>query len=303
MTASNSHAGKRVVLGFGEYREPAQRLAERANIPYEEIEVHTFPDGESRVRLPSRLPGEAIVCQTLDHPNDKLVNLVLAARTARRLGVGRLILVAPYLCYMRQDKEFHPGESISQQIIGEMLAGYFDALITVDPHLHRVHSLEQVFPDTTCVSLTATRPMAEFLARETGNPLLIGPDEESLQWVESIAADKAYDFVVAKKIRSGDYSVDVELPPADYKGRDVVLVDDIASSGQTLVDAAKKLKAAKAGSISVLVTHGLFAEGATEQLRQSGVKNIWSTDTVVHMSNCIYLDKLLAETLQNVGIG
>lgn len=296
---SHPDTRKRVVLGFGEYHEPAQRLAERLGIAYEEIEVHTFPDGESRIRLPSQLPDHAIICQTLDHPNDKLINLILAARSARRLGVKQLTLVAPYMCYMRQDKEFHPGESISQQVIGEMLANYFDVVVTVDPHLHRVHSLDQVFPNTNCVTLTATQPMAEFLAKTMTDPILIGPDEESLQWVESIAFDKAYEFGVAKKTRTGDYAVDVEIPRMNYKGRDVVLVDDIASSGQTLVDAAKKLGATNTGSVSVLVTHALFAGDAVENLKQAGVKQIWSTDAVLHSSNAIYLDSLIAEALQN----
>ena len=300
MTAAHSNTSDNIVLGFASYRDPAKRLAESANIPYSEIEIHTFPDGESRVRLPASLPKKVIVCLTLDHPNEKLVDLILVASTARRLGVRHLTLVAPYLCYMRQDKEFHPGESISQIIVGELLANYFDAVVTVDPHLHRVHSLEQVFPDTTCVTLTATKPMSTFLGDTMENPLLLGPDEESEQWVASIAADNGYDYAVAKKKRTGDYSVEVELPKINYQGREVVLVDDIASSGRTLADAAKKLNAANAGSISVLVTHGLFAEGALEQLQKSGVKNIWSTDSVLHPSNCIHLDALLAESLAMV---
>jgi len=300
MSVTRPDTGKSIVLGFAGYREPAQRLAERANIAYEEIQIHTFPDGESRVRLPSRLPEQVIVCLTLDHPNDKLVDLVLVASTARRLGARYLTLVAPYLCYMRQDKEFHPGESISQKIIGELLSNYFDALVTVDPHLHRVNTLDEVFLNTTCVTLTATQPMAEFLAGASGNPLLIGPDEESVQWVRSIAAYKQYDFGVAKKTRSGDYSVNVELPQMEYAGRDVVLVDDIASSGRTLISAAEKLVSVNAGSISVLVTHALFAGDALDQLQQAGVKNIWSTDSVLHVSNCIHLDSLLADALAQV---
>ena len=297
MAAQNSKSSENLVLGFASYREPAKRLAERANVPYSEVEIHTFPDGESRVRLPLPLPEKAIVCLTLDHPNEKLVDLVLVASTARRLGVRHLTLVTPYLCYMRQDKEFHPGESISQKAIGALLAHYFDAVVTVDPHLHRVHSLDQVFPGTLCVTLTATNPMSAFLADTMENPLLIGPDEESAQWVASIAAAKGYDYAVAKKKRTGDYSVEVELPQFNFQGREVVLVDDIASSGRTLADAAKKLDAAKAGTISVLVTHALFAAGALEQLQQSGVKNIWSTDSVLHDSNAIHLDSLIAESL------
>ena len=303
MATTNSKSSENLVLGFAYYREPAKRLAERANVPYSEIEIHTFPDGESRVRLPLPVPEKAIVCLTLDHPNEKLVDLVLVASTARRLGVRHLTLVAPYLCYMRQDKEFHPGESISQKVIGELLANNFDALVTVDPHLHRVHSLDQVFPGTTCVTLTATKPMSTFLGDTMENPILIGPDEESEQWVASIAADSGYDYGVAKKKRTGDYNVDVDLPHMNFEGRDVVLVDDIASSGQTLVDAATKLKREKAGSVSVLVTHALFADGAEKKLQHAGVKHIWSTDSVVHSSNCIYLDKLLADTLQFVYTG
>jgi len=303
MPATNSNTDNEMVLGFECYREPAMRLADRVNVQYREIEIHTFPDGESRVHLPLPLAERAVICLTLDHPNEKLVNLILAASTARRLGVKHLTLVAPYLCYMRQDKEFHPGESVSQKVIGGLLAKYFDALVTVDPHLHRVHSLDEVFPDTTCITLTATQPMSSFLSSAVDNPLLIGPDEESEQWVASIAVDKGYDYAVAKKKRTGDYSVDVDLPQMNFEGRDVVLVDDIASSGQTLIDAVTKLKMEKAGSISVLVTHALLVDSAVKKLQHAGVKNIWSTDSVVHGSNCIYLDELLAENLQNVYTG
>ena len=165
-----------LVIGFPDYREPAQRLARAADIPYADAQIHDFPDGETRLRLPERLPGHVVLCRALDHPNNKLLELVMAAATARDLGARHITLVAPYLCYMRQDKAFHPGEAISQRIVGTLLSQWFDALITVDSHLHRVHRLEDAVPVKTAINLTATVVMSGFLEKQVDNPFLVGPD-------------------------------------------------------------------------------------------------------------------------------
>jgi len=292
-----------VILGFAEYTEPAARLAGQLGIPYHEVDIHKFPDGESRVRLPEKLGGRVVLCRSLDKPNDKLVELLLAADTARRLGARHLTLVAPYLCYMRQDKAFHGGEAISQKIIGSLLAQHFDALVTVDPHLHRVQTLAEVIPGISCLAMTATGPMAGFLSGVFKQPLLLGPDEESQQWVASLADLTSYDYAVASKHRHSDVSVDITLPGIEVRGRDVVLVDDIASSGYTLAKAARLLHKQGVASVSVLVTHGLFAGDALVNLHQAGVQNIWSTDSVPHASNCIRLDLLLAQAVQDLWHG
>ena len=135
-----------MVLGFNDYRAPTMKIAAELNADFAEINVHRFPDGETRITLPSALPEHLIICRSLNNPNEKLVELLLAAKTARKLGATYLTLVAPYLCYMRQDTAFNQGEAISQTIIGEWLAQQFDEVITVDPHLHRVHQLFDVIP-------------------------------------------------------------------------------------------------------------------------------------------------------------
>jgi len=193
-----------LLLGFPEYREPARRLAECAGMDYADIELHRFPDGESRLRLPASLPGRVVICRSLDNPNARLVELALAAATARELGARRLTLVAPYLCYMRQDKAFHPGEAVSQRIMGRLLADWFDEVITVDPHLHRVHELKEAVPAGRAVALSATTAMSEFLAERIDKPVLIGPDEESVQWVAAIARRNELEYHVAGKERFGD---------------------------------------------------------------------------------------------------
>jgi len=286
-------------VGFPDYREAAHRLARAAGMPYAEAQIHHFPDGETRVQLPESLPEHVVLCQTLDHPNSKLVELVLAAATARELGAKHITLVAPYLCYMRQDKAFHPGEAVSQQIIGTLLSQWIDALISVDSHLHRVHRLQDAVPVDPAINLSATTVMSAFLGEQMDNPFLVGPDEESEQWVAAIARDRDFDYRVARKQRLGDQQVRVSLPKADYRHRHVVLVDDVASTGRTLEEAALALACFEPASISVLVTHALFVGDALLRLQRAGIKNIWSTDAIPHPSNVLHLDQLLAEALDD----
>jgi hypothetical protein len=146
------------LLHFDDEAAPAQRLADASGLPAQAIERHRFPDGELKLRLPvdaaGRLPPNAVLLRSLHQPNEKLVELLLAARTARTLGVQHLTLVAPYLAYMRQDIAFHHGEAVSQQVVGGFLAGLFDAVITVDPHLHRIERLEQAIAVPQAIALS-----------------------------------------------------------------------------------------------------------------------------------------------------
>ena len=211
-------------------------------------------------------------------------------------------MVAPYLCYMRQDKAFHPGEAVSQRIVGTLLSQWIDALITVDSHLHRVHQLKDAIPVNPAINLIATPVMSAFLGKQVDNPFLVGPDEESEQWVASIARDRDFDYCVAHKERFGDQQVRVSLPKAAYRNRHIVLVDDVASTGRTLEEATLGLARFEPASISVLVTHALFVGDAQERLRRAGASHIWSTDAIPHSSNALHLDHLLAEALDGCRI-
>ena len=286
-----------IVLGFPTYRAPAQRLAQRAGLDYDDIVIHCFPDNESLVRLPEHLPPRVILCCSLNDANRRLIELELAAATAAQLGAEHLTLVAPYLCYMRQDIAFNPGESVSQRIVGRLLARHFDTLITVDPHLHRTSELSDAVPVRRALAISAAPAMTAWLASHTQRPLLLGPDEESAQWVSAIAAPDGLEFGVARKQRLGDREVRIELPPLMFADRQIVLVDDIVSTGNTLAETARQLSTHGPASITVLVTHALFVDGALARLRAAGVDVICSTDSVLHPSNQIHLDAILAAAL------
>ena len=288
-----------VVLGFSESRKLAVELAERLAVESGEIEVHRFPDGESRVSVPAELPQHVIICLSLDHPNEKLIELFLAAGAARDNGAIKLTLVAPYLCYMRQDKAFHPGEAVSQQTIGALLGATFDAVVTVDPHLHRIERLEQAVSCSQAISLTATQPIAEFIAERFDKPLLVGPDAESLQWVSSIAEGWGFDFAIGDKQRFGDRNVSIRLPEnISLADRDVVIVDDMASTGRTMVAAAECILTGKPASVSLIVTHALFVGDAEALIRATGIDHLWSTDSIVHPTNAISLAQLLTDGIR-----
>lgn len=289
-----------LLLSFPDYLEPAGRLAKRLGISMRAVNLHRFPDGESRVQLPETKAEHLIICRSLSQPNDKLIELMLLAVTAREMGVKQLTLVAPYLCYMRQDKAFHQGEAVSQKIVGRYLADLFDNIVTVDPHLHRTHDLQDAVPCKRSVALSATRPLGEFLASHNKPYLLIGPDAESQQWVSAIAETAGFRYAIASKMRNGDKDVEISLPDVDLQQARVVLVDDMISTGHTMLETAKKLFAQGVLSISCLVTHDLSGEDTATLLSSNGIESIWSTDSIPRASNVIYLDKLLAEGIHGL---
>jgi ribose-phosphate pyrophosphokinase len=286
-----------VLLAFDDERALAQGLAAALGWPLAPIGRHRFPDGESRLRLPPALPAHAVLLRGLQQPNEKIAELMLAAAGARELGAQRLTLVSPYLAYMRQDMAFTPGEVVSQRHLGRALAAWFDAVITVDPHLHRVSTMDEVVPGRRGLAVSAAPLLGAWVAQQLPGALLIGPDEESRQWVAVAAAHGGLAHSVCRKQRHGDTAVDVALPDVDVQGRAVVLLDDVASTGRTLVAAARGVLARGAAAVDVAVTHALLVGDAEAQLRAAGVRHVWSTDTVPHPSNVVSIVPLLARAL------
>lgn len=292
------------VYGFEETADAARRLAAALNLPFREIELHRFPDGESLVRVdsvPSSGAGGGLLYRSLDHPNDKLIELMLAASVLRDAGAAPLTLLAPYLCYMRQDKAFRPGEAVSQGVVGRFLSGLFERVVTVEPHLHRTHRLAEVFPGAKAVKVSAAALLAERLRQDgvTTDTLLVGPDTEARQWVEAVAQPLGLEVLIGQKVRSGDRDVKIAVPNVERaRGRPVVLIDDLVSTGGTLVECAEQLTAAGAASIEAMAVHMLCGSEEEAQLCAAGLFRLRSTDSVPHPSNAIHLAPLLAAVLR-----
>ncbi|MDP2262266.1 MAG: ribose-phosphate diphosphokinase [Hydrogenophaga sp.] len=300
MITDDISRGEACLLCFEDEQATATAAADAAGLPLGVISRHRFPDGELRLKLPQALPAQVVLWRSLHHPNQKLVELLLAAQTARTLGARHLTLVAPYLAYMRQDMAFNPGEAVSQRIVGQFLAGLFDSLITVDPHLHRVVTLDEAVPVNDAVVLSGAPLLADHAASRRNAPLLMGPDEESAQWVGLAAGRHGWDHAVCRKLRRGDHDVSIELPALPVAGRAVVLMDDVASSGHTVAQATRQLLAAGAASVDLAVTHALFAADAVQLIRDAGVGEIWSTDCIAHPTNAVSVVPAVAAVLRQL---
>lgn len=284
-----------MVLYFEDEQDAALRFAQAARLPAQQVQRHRFPDGELKLTLPAPLPTKLVVYRSLVNPNEKLVELMFVAQSARQLGATQISLVCPYLAYMRQDIAFHPGEVVSQKVAGRFLATLFDGVLTVDPHLHRVATLQEAVPVARPIVVSGAPMLGDWVAQHVPQAFLLGPDGESAQWVAQAAVKHGLDHAACEKVRHGDKSVDIALPPVTLTDRHVVLVDDVASSGRTLALAAQLALAAGARSVDVAVTHALFAQDAMDVIRAAGVRHIWSTDCIAHDSNVIAVAEILAQ--------
>lgn len=279
----------------------AARIAAALQCGCDTIEAHRFPDGETVVRLRGDVTGlRVILLALLHHPDDKTLPLLFAADAARDLGAAEVGLVAPYLPYMRQDERFRPGEAVTSRTFARLLSASIDFLVTVDPHLHRLPSLDAIYTARTHV-VAAAPAIADWVQRHVANPVMVGPDSESEQWVADVARRMGAPFVVMSKVRRGDRDVSVRLPEgAQAQGRTPVLLDDIASSGHTLATASRVLCSAGWGEPLAIAVHALVDAPSLAMLREAGIRQFVSCDSVPHASNGIALDALLARGIRAI---
>lgn len=265
------------------------------------LELRRFPDGETYLRYESPVAGRpvALLC-SLDRPDAKLAPLLFAAAAARELGATEIGLIAPYLAYMRQDTRFKPGEALTAATFAHLLSAHLDWLVTVDPHLHRYKSLADIYTIPT-IALHAAPLISAWITREVARPLLIGPDEESAQWVAAVADAARAPHRVLVKVRHGDRDVEISLPDvAGVEGRTPVLVDDIASTARTMIETVGRIRAIGLPPPVCIVVHGIFAGDAYQELKAAGAGRIVSTNAIAHESNAMDITDLLAQGCRRV---
>lgn len=272
----------------------AARLAQLRGADLGEVETRHFPDGETFVRLKTSIERRSIgfVC-TLARPDEKFPALLFAAATARELGARRIGLIAPYLAYMRQDRRFQPGEAVTSRHVAKLLSQAFDWLVTIDPHLHRYHGLEEIY-SIPARALHAAPLLSNWVKTNVQTPVLVGPDSESEQWVAAVAQAAGAPFTVLEKTRHGDRNVEIKVRHMErLSQRTPVLVDDIISSGHTMREAVRHVRDYASAAPVCLAVHGLFAEGADLTLEEAGA-HLVTTNTVPHRSNAVDVTDLLA---------
>lgn len=292
------------ILAFPGLLPLARRIAALSHGRAEPIDIHRFPDGESLVTLPNGMAGQDVaMLATLKDPDHLALPLRFAAETARELGARSVGLIAPYLAYMRQDRRFSPGQAVSAPLFACFLEQSFDWLVTADPHLHRIHALSALFKIPAHRIETAPL-LAEWIAANVTDAVLLGPDSESRQWVAQVARLADRPFEVLEKHRSGDRDVMISVPHGEalLAGTPVIL-DDIASSGRTLIQAIERLCAAGARPPVCLVIHAVFADNAHADILAAGAARVVTTDSIPHVTNAISLAQALADAARDLQAG
>lgn len=279
----------------------ADALATRIDAEIGKVTVRRFPDRESYVRIESPVEGRTVLlCCTLDRPDDKIMPLLFLAEAARDLGAGKVGLVAPYLAYMRQDHRFQPGEGITSFYFAQLLSSMVDGLVTVDPHLHRHRSLEEIY-SIPCRAVRAAPAISNWIRTHLPDPLLIGPDRESEQWVAAAADGAGAPYLILEKTRRGDRKVEISLPTADrWRDRTPVLIDDIISSAGTMIEAVGQLRRVGLPPPVCIGVHAVFADQAHADLLASGAGQVATCNTIPHPSNRIDISDLLAEGIRSL---
>ena len=277
--------------------EMGRALTQQLNAEEGNAVIRRFPDGETLVKVLSEVYGrEVMVVCSLNNPDEKLLPLYLLAKTLKEFGASSVLLIAPYLAYIRQDKSFAFGEGISAPLFAQLLSTCVDQLITIRPHFHTVKSLSELYPIHTSGVLAAPL-IASWIINNVSKPVLISPDRESSQWVKKMAEDIRVPFVGFTKRRKGEEDVELLLSQAGIVDNACtpVIVDDTITTGATMKEAIVTLKKFSTAMPVCLAVHGLFVRGAYDKLMKAGAAKIITTNTISHATNAIGVERILAE--------
>jgi ribose-phosphate pyrophosphokinase len=275
----------------------AEKLGAALSGELGKLETRRFPDEETYLRFATDPAGRSVVLVcSLNRPDPKFLRLAFAASAAKELGAARVGLVAPYLAYMRQDKQFHPGEAVSSVHFARLVSVGLDWLVTVDPHLHRHKSLDEIFPIPARVGHAAPL-LAGWITSHVQRPLVIGPDSESQQWVSAVAELSDAPYRVLRKERRGDREVAITVPDlGEVADRVPVLVDDIISSGRTMIETVRHLREQGLPPAVCLAVHAVFSEETLGKLKEIAA-TVVTTNSIPHSSNGIDLAPIIARSV------
>ncbi|MEM2234661.1 MAG: ribose-phosphate diphosphokinase [Desulfurococcaceae archaeon] len=275
-----------LVLGGSNGEHLAIELSSIGAFELGSLEVRKFPDGETYVRVLTKVDGRTVVyINSLQrNVNEAIFETILTIDALRDLGAKEVIAVIPYMSYARQDARFNPGEAISIYTLAKMFkAVKIDHLITIDMHLHRISNPSDLF-GANFHNITGVRELAKYFERthDIENTVVIGPDEEAEQWAKVMSEElNGLEYAVLKKTRITAEKVVIETGGVNVAGKNVIIVDDIISTGGTIIEAVKALKELGAREIMVGAVHPLLIGNAYNRLLRLRLKDLVGTNTIL----------------------
>ena len=285
-----------LIAAFPETKSIARAVAKSLKAEYTEVRVKDFPDSEFHLKLKANPKHKivAFIASMTQDPDQKLIETLLAAGIAKDYGAKKVIVVATYLPYMRQDKHFKKYDSFSSKHILELFA-HIDRLLVIDPHLHRIKKMEQLLPKAT--ALTTNALIAHYIhKRFKDNFSIVGPDEESAQWSKTIAQMLGKKVVILKKTRFSSTHVKIKEKKL---GENIIIIDDIISTGRTLVETIKMAKRQGAKKIICIGIHGVLVKGSDTLITQHA--ELITTNTILNPYAKIDVSPVIVDALKMIG--
>ncbi|KPV64796.1 MAG: Ribose-phosphate pyrophosphokinase [Candidatus Bathyarchaeota archaeon BA1] len=279
----------------------AMKVAHELGKNVSKLEVKRFPDGEKYLRVLDDVNGrDVVVIQSMYHkPDEYLFEYLLLADALRDLGANRVIAVIPYLAYARQDERFIPGEAISFQTVSRLIESVgTNEIYTIDTHLHRVLDISKTFK-ITAHNLSAIPTLTNYIKENftLNKPMVIGPDEEAEQWAKIAAKGLNTEYDVLEKRRLGPDRVEVKPRRLEIKDRDVVIIDDIISTGGTVLETIRVARKEGARKIIAACTHPVLVDNALEKIYEEGADAVIGSDTIPSPISFVSVALIIAKAL------
>jgi ribose-phosphate pyrophosphokinase len=254
-----------------------RKITEGKGLSPGEARIERFPDGEVYLRLNTPVKGEECVLVQSTLGNDNLVELLLFLDLLRDQGASKVHAVVPYLGYARQDKTFNYGEALSAKTVLKMIVSLSDSVTTINCHFLD-HKGVFNFHDLEINNLDAFPILAKYFKEELKCPMLIAPDKGSLEYAKNAAEIIGCEFDFLQKKRLSGEKVEIQTKELDVKGKDTLILDDMISTGGTIIESAKLLRSQGAASVNAGCVHGVFSQGMKKV--SSAVDRFVCTDTI-----------------------
>lgn len=289
---------KFTVVGGNASKDLAKRIARRLKAKYVDVDTRTFPDGESKITFRHNLKKSVVlVVQSTYPPVDTNLLQILSIISEVKKISSKIYAIMPYMGYARQDRQFLNGEIATMSVVAKMLqaAGAKKAIV-VD--IHSKTALRHFKIPTENVS--AIPELAKYLKKlKLKNPVIVSPDTGGSLRAKKFADILKSDFITLKKSRNRKTGkVSIQSTKADVKGKDLIIVDDIVSTGGSVVKATQFLKKQKCKRVFVVCTHGLLVGDAEKNIKKAGVTQIISTNTIPRSISKVDVSGVIAQAVQ-----
>ncbi len=285
------------VIGGPSSEQLARKIATKLKSKFIGCELRVFPDGESKITLKGKPSGKILVVQSIYPPVDSNLLRCLAITSQARTFSSQVYVVIPYMGYARQDRQFLPGEIITMKHVAKMFkAAGAIKVIVVD--IHSITALEHL--QIPAKNISAVEELAKhFKKMHLQDPLVVSPDKGGVERARNFAKFLGVDYIALEKHRDRKTgTVTIKSKGLDgVKERDIILVDDMISTGGSIVKAAEFLKKQKSGKVYACCTHALLIGDAEKNIIKAGVTKIISANTIPGKTSVVDVSPIIAKAI------